>query len=148
MNSGTIEEIEEEKDVDAISKYHLFEEEEDYISDHSKEDLPLPDKEYEDDFEPTTPREVEPLTPREVEPLTPRRKTLKKGVNYMTPTKSWLHRLMPSSPRIGGKTRRRKRKSVRKMDCVVFSFLPRSPRPITKKRRRNRKTRKGKGKRK
>jgi hypothetical protein len=45
--------------------------------------------------------------------------------------------------RTGGKTRRRKRKSVRKMDCVVFSFLPRSPRTITKKRRRNRKTRKG-----
>jgi len=53
-------------------------------------------------------------------------------------TESALRRRQP-----GGKTRRRKRKSVRKVECVVFSFLPRSPRPITKKRRRNRKTRKG-----
>ena len=140
MSSKDTLEIPEEKDVSENSDYNYLQEtaEHDYISDDSKDDLTLPDKEYEDDFEPTTPREVEPLTPR--------RKTLKKGVNYMTPTESWLHRLMPSSPRIGGKTRRRKRKSARKMECVVFSFLPRIPRAITKKRRRNRKTRKGKEK--
>ena len=56
-------------------------------------------------------------------------------------TESTLRRTQP-----GGKTRRRKRKSARKMECVVFSFLPPIPRAITKKRRRNRKTRKGKEK--
>jgi hypothetical protein len=138
-------EIEEEKGVSENSNYNHFNEtiEEAYISDHSQEGSTLPDENYEDDFEHD---DSETSTPREVEPLTPRSKTLKKRGNYMKPTKSWLQRV--KTPRIGGKTRRQKRKSVRKMECVVFSFLPRTPRPITKKRRRNRKTRKGKGKRK
>lgn len=99
-------------------------------------------EDYEDDFEddfPPTPRPPPPSPPviKKVNKVSP--------PNYIIPTasttakKNYKRRERNEIPFKGGKTRRQKKKSVRKMESVVFSFLHRTSR---KKCRRNRKTRK------
>ena len=127
MNYDHIE-ISEEEGVNDNSAYHHFNERDNYISDQSEEEITVPEEKYLDDFEEYV---------VDSQSSTYSSKPLKK-TNYYDSTESSRAKKIP-----GGKTRRRKRKSIRKRESVVFSFLPRIPRTMTKKRRRNRKTRKG-----
>lgn len=128
------EEIMAKLDDDYISdveKSVSGDEEDEYKDDFEKEE------EYKDDFEDDF------VTPIVLPPPPPGRK--KFTPRYTIPTRSTTAKIRrkPTEKnnkpfKFGGKTRRQKKKSVRKMESV-FSFLPRTSR---KKCRRNLKTRK------
>jgi hypothetical protein len=145
-------EIDSDDGLDAAVHYATMEElDKDYISDVEKSvpgdekeeeeykyDFEDEEEEYKDDFEDDF------VTPIVLPPPPPGRK--KFTPRYTIPTRSTTEKIRrkPTEKnnkpfKFGGKTRRQKKKSVRKMESVVFSFLPRTSR---KKCRRNRKTRK------